>query len=62
MRIALGLQYDGSPYAGWQLQPNQTTVQGELEKALAAFVGAEGAHSSSINTITAGRTDAGVHA
>ena len=34
MSIALGLQYDGSPYAGWQQQPNQSTVQGEVEKAI----------------------------
>ncbi len=62
MRIALGLQYDGSPYAGWQLQPNQITVQGELEKALTAFLGAQACKASPVSTITAGRTDAGVHA
>ena len=34
MRIALGLQYDGSPYSGWQTQINHNTVQDELEKAI----------------------------
>lgn len=62
MRIALGLQYDGTPYAGWQVQHNQLTVQGELEKAISAFVGQEAAAQQPIQTITAGRTDAGVHA
>lgn len=62
MRIALGLQYDGSPYAGWQLQPNQLTVQGEVEKAISAFIGAQACKANPVHTITAGRTDAGVHA
>ena len=61
MRIALGLQYDGSPYSGWQTQVNQNSVQDELEKAITAFVGEASKHSP-IKTITAGRTDAGVHA
>ena len=61
MRIALGLQYDGSPYAGWQVQHNQNTVQAELEKAITAFIGEE-AIGFPVQTITAGRTDAGVHA
>jgi len=62
MRLALGLQYDGSPYAGWQVQHHQTTVQGELEKAITLFVGPDACVASPIHTITAGRTDAGVHA
>jgi tRNA pseudouridine38-40 synthase len=61
MRIALGLQYDGSPYSGWQTQVNQDSVQDELEKAISAFVG-ESCKESPIKTITAGRTDTGVHA
>lgn len=61
MRIALGLQYDGSPYAGWQVQHHQLTVQGELEKAITSFIGEE-AIKHPVHTITAGRTDAGVHA
>ena len=62
MRIALGLQYDGSSYAGWQVQPNQLTLQGELERAIAAFIGESPNRYAPIQTITAGRTDAGVHA
>jgi tRNA pseudouridine38-40 synthase len=56
MRIALGLEYDGSAFAGWQTQPAGTAVQDALERALAAFAG------SRLATICAGRTDAGVHA
>jgi tRNA pseudouridine38-40 synthase len=55
-RIALGLQYDGSCWQGWQTQPHGQTVQDILEKALAAFC------QQTINTTCAGRTDAGVHA
>lgn len=57
MRIALGIEYNGSNYKGWQIQPNQRTVQGELEKSLSQVA------NSPITTMqTAGRTDAGVHA
>ena len=62
MRIALGLQYDGSPYSGWQTQVNQNSVQDELEKAISAFVGEAACRDFPIRTITAGRTDTGVHA
>lgn len=62
MRIALGLQYDGSSYSGWQTQPNGNTIQDDLEKAIAAFIGEQGAHALPVSTITAGRTDSGVHA
>jgi tRNA pseudouridine38-40 synthase len=62
MRIALGLQYDGSPYSGWQSQVNQNTIQDELEKAISAFVGIDAHKSNPIRVITAGRTDTGVHA
>lgn len=56
MRIALGIEYDGSAFAGWQWQPGKRTVQSALEEAL-AFVAAE-----PIRVVCAGRTDAGVHA
>ncbi len=56
MRIALGLQYNGALLSGWQSQPSGNTVQDALERALAAFT------RTSIPTIVAGRTDAGVHA
>lgn len=55
-RVALGLSYDGFPWLGWQTQPNGLTVQDQVEKALAQFVGAP------VATICAGRTDTGVHA
>lgn len=55
-RIALGLQYDGSGWQGWQTQPHGQTVQDVLEKALAAFA------QQPLTTLCAGRTDAGVHA
>ena len=56
MRIALGIQYDGSAFCGWQTQPQMPNVQDTLEAALAAFV------TSEVPTICAGRTDSGVHA
>lgn len=57
-RIALLLQYNGKQYHGWQYQnPQTTTVQGELEKALTQIAGGE-----KITLFCAGRTDAGVHA
>lgn len=55
-RIAMGLEYDGSPFCGWQTQPGGCAVQDHLEKALAQI------HGAPVQTITAGRTDAGVHA
>lgn len=62
MRIALGLQYDGSLYSGWQSQANQKTIQDQLESALAQFIGADRLGAVPVRVITAGRTDAGVHA
>jgi tRNA pseudouridine38-40 synthase len=56
VRIALGLEYDGTAFAGWQTQPHGNTVQDALERALAEIAGAP------VRTICAGRTDAGVHA
>ncbi len=54
--IRLILEYDGSGFRGWQVQPDQRTVQGELEAGLRRLLGV--AH----RTVAAGRTDAGVHA
>lgn len=54
--VALGIEYDGCNYCGWQTQPDQPTVQDVLEEALARFV------TKPVATICAGRTDAGVHA
>lgn len=56
VKYALLLEYDGSHYFGWQIQRGVATVQAELERALSRF-----AHHP-ITTITAGRTDSGVHA
>lgn len=50
------LSYDGSRYYGWQRQPDQLTVQGELEKVLEIMCGCY------VETFGAGRTDGGVHA
>lgn len=60
MRLALGLQYDGAAFSGWQTQANGNTVQDHLEEALHQFIG--DSYTQEIKTITAGRTDAGVHA
>jgi len=54
--IKLTLAYDGTAYAGWQVQPGATTVQGTLEAALTKVTG------ESIRVLASGRTDAGVHA
>lgn len=61
-RIALGLQYDGSRFVGWQTQPSQNTVQDNLEKAIHAFVGDAQSLANPIRVTAAGRTDTGVHA
>ncbi len=55
-RIALGVEYNGTHFKGWESQPNQRTVQGCLETALSKVANTE------TKTIAAGRTDAGVHA
>ena len=55
-RIALGLEYDGSDFFGWQSQPGGNTVQDALETALAAVA------QQPIRVHCAGRTDTGVHA
>ncbi len=54
--VQLVLHYDGSAFAGWQMQPEQRTVQGEVERVLAGLCGRR------IVAQGAGRTDAGVHA
>lgn len=56
MRIALGLEYDGSRFCGWQSQPAGCGVQDALESSLAAMAGC------AIRVSAAGRTDTGVHA
>lgn len=56
MRIALGLEYDGSGFCGWQSQANGLAVQDRLEQALAVLAGHQ------LRVAAAGRTDTGVHA
>ena len=56
MRIALGLEYDGSAFCGWQTQPSGCGVQDHLQSALSKFA------DSPIEVTAAGRTDTGVHA
>lgn len=55
-QVALTVQYDGTDYAGFQLQPRQRTIQGELQAALSELL------QHQVRIIGAGRTDAGVHA
>ncbi len=54
--VKLTLAYDGTRYAGWQLQPNGPSVQAEVERALGTL------HKAPRRVTAAGRTDAGVHA
>ena len=56
MRTALEIAYLGGGFAGWQVQPNARTVQGELQLSLARLAGRP------VRLTGAGRTDAGVHA
>ena len=54
--IKLLIEYDGSEFIGWQVQPNGPSIQGALERALGEIL------QEPIATVAAGRTDAGVHA
>lgn len=56
IKIALGIEYDGSRYYGWQRQQEVASVQGHLEQALTQVA------NEPISVSCAGRTDAGVHA
>ncbi|MDO5446408.1 MAG: tRNA pseudouridine(38-40) synthase TruA [Prevotellaceae bacterium] len=55
-RYFITLQYDGTNYHGWQVQPNGITVEECIEKALTTLCG------ETVDIVGAGRTDAGVHA
>ncbi|MCA9239059.1 MAG: tRNA pseudouridine(38-40) synthase TruA, partial [Planctomycetales bacterium] len=55
-RLKLTLAYDGTLFAGWQVQPDKRTVQGEVERAWREMAGEE------VRLTASGRTDAGVHA
>lgn len=56
MRFAMGIEYDGAGYAGWQHQGHARTLQQVVEEALSAVA------AEPIKVVAAGRTDAGVHA
>ena len=55
-RLAVGVEYDGGPYSGWQVQSTAPSVQALLEAALSRIA------DHPVETTCAGRTDAGVHA
>ncbi len=55
-RLKIDLAYDGTNFAGWAKQPDQRTVQEEIESAISRLV------RNKTDSIVAGRTDAGVHA
>ena len=54
-RILLRVAYDGTDFHGWQIQPNERSVEGELNKAIKEATGED------IEVIGASRTDSGVH-
>ncbi len=56
MRIALGVEYDGGAFCGWQFQDHSPSVQEAVEKALSSVA------NEPVRVICAGRTDTGVHA
>lgn len=56
MNYKLLIQYDGTDFHGWQVQENDRTIQGELERVIGMLVDGE------VSVVGSGRTDAGVHA
>ena len=55
-RYLVEIEYNGTNFSGWQIQPNSKTVEGELEEAFSRIL------QTPIDIIGQGRTDAGVHA
>jgi tRNA pseudouridine38-40 synthase len=58
----LTIEYDGTDFAGWARQPQERTVQEELERVLRLILGERGHDGEPLKLTVAGRTDAGVHA
>lgn len=56
MNFKLLIQYDGTEFHGWQVQENDRTIQGELERVIGTL------ENAAVSVIGSGRTDAGVHA
>lgn len=56
MRVAIGVEYSGELFEGWQIQPHGRTVQNRLEQALSSVA------QEPVSVVCAGRTDTGVHA
>lgn len=56
-RYKIKVSYDGTNYSGWQVQPKQKTVQGDIERLLAEMTG-----QKHVRVESSGRTDTGVHA
>lgn len=56
MNFKLLIQYDGTDFHGWQVQENDRTIQGELERVIGMLAGGD------VGVVGSGRTDAGVHA
>ena len=62
MVTKLTLEYDGAGFAGWGVQPEERTIQGELERALRTVLGETASDGGPLKLTVAGRTDRGVHA
>jgi tRNA pseudouridine38-40 synthase len=62
MVTKLTIEYDGTEFAGWARQPDERTVQEELEVALRTILGEKGTDGAPLRLTVAGRTDRGVHA
>lgn len=67
MKLKITIEYAGETFSGWQFQPNQKTVQGELERALEIFLRSQAKKAgveqpATPNILGSGRTDSGVHA
>ena len=55
-RIALGLEYDGTNYNGWQIQDHAPSIQGSVNNSISKVA------DETVSCVGAGRTDSGVHA